>query len=139
MSPWRDEPNQLHFPDPEHHRLVGGDPNIVFQLGAWELGRDDALVIDVTPPVCAYWNFQLGNIWAECLDKRRRISVNHVTAAYEPDGSVRLVVAHRDPGHPNWIDTAGHSHGIMGMRWVRAETHPAATTRVASLDEARSG
>ena len=109
---------------------MGGDPNIVFQLGAWELGPDEALVIEVTPPVCAYWNFQLGNIWAECLDKRRRISVNHVTAAYEPDGSVRIVVAHRDPGHPNWIDTTGHDHGIMGMRWVRAETHPAATTRV---------
>ena len=139
VAPWRDEPNQLHFPDPEHHRLVGGDPNIVFQLGAWELAPDEALVIDVTPPVCAYWNFQLGNIWAECLDKRRRISVNHATATYESDGSVRLVVAHGDPGHPNWIDTTGHSHGIMGMRWVRAETHPAATTRVASLEELRSG
>jgi hypothetical protein len=96
-------------------------------------------VIDVTPPVCAYWNFQLGNIWAECLDKRRRISVNHVTAAYEDDGSVRIVVAHRDPGHPNWIDTTGHTHGIMGLRWVRAETHPAATTRVVSLAELTAG
>jgi len=89
--------------------------------------------------VCAYWNFQLGNIWAECLDKRRRISLNNATAAYEPDGSVRIVVAHRNPGHPNWIDTTGHDHGIMGMRWVRAETHPAATTRVTSLAEAGSG
>jgi hypothetical protein len=137
VAPWRREPNSLHFPDPEHHRLVGGDPNIVFQLGAWELAPDEALVIDVKPPVCAYWNFQLGNIWAECLDKRRRISVNHVTAAYEADASVRIVVAHRDPRHPNWIDTTGHTHGIMGMRWVRAESHPAATTRVVPVDEVR--
>ena len=135
VAPWREEPNRLHFPDPEHHRLVGGDPNIVFQLGAWELAPDEALVIDVTPPVCAYWNFQLGNIWPECLDKRRRIAVNHITAAYEDDGSVRIVVAHRDPGHPNWIDTTGHSHGIMGLRWVRAETHPAATAKVVSRAE----
>jgi hypothetical protein len=135
VAPWRDEPNRLHFPDSEHHRLVGGDPSIVFQLGAWELAPDEALLIDVTPPVCAYWNFQLGNIWAECLDKRRRISVNDVTAAYDADGSVRIVVAHHDPGHPNWVDAAGHEHGIMGMRWVRAETHPAATTRVVRVDE----
>ncbi len=133
VAPWRADPNRLHFPDPEHHRLVGGDPNIVFQLGAFELGAGEALVIEVTPPACAYWNFQLGNIWAECLDKRRRISVNNATAAYEPDGSVRIVVAHRDPGHPNWIDTVGHEHGIMGMRWVRATTHPAARTKVVAL------
>ncbi len=52
VAPWLDgtQPGQ-HFPEPEHHRLVGGDPNIVFQLGAWELGPDEALVIDVTPPV----------------------------------------------------------------------------------------
>lgn len=130
VAPWRAEPNRLHFPDPEHHRLVGGDPNIVFQLGYWDLGPEDALVIDVTPPDCAYWNFQLGNIWAECLDKRRRIAVNHVTATASPDGSVRIVVAHRDPGVGNWIDTTGLTHGIMGMRWVRAADHPAAVTRV---------
>jgi hypothetical protein len=52
---------------------------------------------------------------------------------------VRIVVAHRDPGHSNWIDTTGHDHGIMGMRWVRAETHPAATTRLVPLAELRSG
>ena len=36
------------------------------------------------------------------------------------------------------IDTAGHRHGIMGLRWVRAETLPAATTRVVPLAELRS-
>jgi hypothetical protein len=137
VVPWRADPNRLHFPDPEHHRLVGGDPNIVFQLGYWTLRSDEALVIEVTPPECAYWNFQLGNIWAECLDKRRRIAINHRHATYAADGSVQLVVAGRDPGHPNWIDTTGHDHGIMGMRWVRATTHPAATTRVVPIDSLR--
>ncbi len=133
VAPWRADPNRLHFPDPEHHRLVGGDPNIVFQLGYWALGPDEALVIESTPPSCEYWNFQLGNIWAECLDKRRVISRNLSTTTLEDDGSFRLVVAHSDPGHPNWIDPCGHRHGIMGLRWVRAETHPAATTRVVPL------
>jgi Protein of unknown function (DUF1214) len=130
VAPWRAEPNRLHFPDPEHHRLVGGDPNIVFQLGYWSLGPDEALVVEAAPPRCEYWNFQLGNIWAECLDKRRPISRNTATTTYEPDGSFRLVVAHDDPGHPNWIDTCGHRHGIMGLRWVRAATHPPATVSV---------
>ena len=30
----------------------------------------------------------------------------------------------RDPGAHDWLDTAGHHYGIMGVRWVRAESHP---------------
>ena len=40
------------------------------------------------------------------------------------DGSFRLVVAHEDPGVDNWLDTAGHDHGTMCVRWVRANSHP---------------
>jgi hypothetical protein len=137
VAPWVDEPNTLHAPDPEHHRLVGGDPNIVFRLGYWELAPEQALVIETTPPRCDYWNFQLANIWTECLDRRyERISVNKHSAALEPDGSVRIVVAHEDPGHPNWVSTAGHSHGIMGVRWVRADSHPMPTCRVVPISGA---
>jgi hypothetical protein len=130
VAPWRAAPNTLHVPDPEHHRLVGGDPNIAFQLGYWSLGPDEMLIVRATPPRCPYWNFQLGNIWAECLDKRRPISRNIATTTYRADGSFELVVAHDDPGHPNWIDTAGHRHGIMGMRWVLADEHPVARCEV---------
>ncbi|HVH18657.1 MAG TPA: hypothetical protein VNF72_10185, partial [Myxococcota bacterium] len=49
---------------------------------------------------------------------RHRITLNHHSAKLEPDGSVKLVVAARDPGHPNWLDTAGHGHGTIGVRWV---------------------
>jgi hypothetical protein len=27
-------------------------------------------------------------------------------------------VAHSDPGVPNWLDTAGHHRGTVGVRWV---------------------
>jgi hypothetical protein len=131
VAPWRAAPNAMHAPDPEHHRLVGGDPNIVFRLGYWSLAPDERLVIEVVPPECDYWNFQLANIWSECLDKRYEpISVNAHSARPAPDGSVRIVVAHEDPGEPNWVSTAGHAHGIMGVRWVRATTHPMPVCRV---------
>lgn len=131
VAPWVDHPNAFHAPDPEHHRLVGGDPNIVFRLGYWALAPHEMLVIETTPPECAYWNFQLANIWTECLDRRyERISVNKRSAVLEADGSVRIVVAHADPGHANWVSTAGHAHGIMGVRWVRADAHPMPICRV---------
>jgi len=43
------------------------------------------------------------------------------------------VLAHRDPGHPNWLDTAGHAEGTWCFRWVGAKEviHP--TTRVLKL------
>ncbi len=44
--------------------------------------------------------------------------------AMRDDGSFQLVVAHEDPGHPNWINTAGHHHGTVALRWVRTDAHP---------------
>ncbi|MDE0196221.1 MAG: hypothetical protein OXP08_11800, partial [bacterium] len=41
---------------------------------------------------------------------------------------------HRDPGLPNWIQTAGHTSGTMCFRWVRAKQHPQPRTRLVKLD-----
>ena len=48
---------------------------------------------------------------------------------------MRFVIAHRDPGVANWLDTAGHRHGTVGVRWVGpdvADVLPA--TRVVKVD-----
>jgi hypothetical protein len=126
--------NELPKFDPAVAAAAHGDPNICYFHGYWELGADEALVIEVTPPKCDYWNFQLNNHWMESLDYRyHRIALNHYGATCRKDGSVRIVVAHQDPGVDNWIDTAGHSRGTMCLRWVRADAHPHPTTRVVKL------
>lgn len=129
--------NTLHRPNKENHRLLGGDPNIINLLGYWRLAKDEALVIETTPPNCDYWNFQLGNIWAESLDFRfRRVHVNNGGARLREDGSLRMIVSHKDPGNePNWLDTAGHDHGTMCLRWVRASECPMPSCRVVKLAE----
>jgi len=115
---------------------AGGDPNICYYHSYWRLGPEEALVIEATPPECEMWNFQLDNHWMESLDYRfHTIHVNKHTATYEDDGSVRIVVAHRDPGLPNWIETAGHTQGTMCFRWIRADRHPQPATRVVKLSE----
>jgi hypothetical protein len=115
---------------------AGGDPNICYYHSYWRLGPEEALVIETTPPECDTWNFQLDNHWMESLDYRfHTIHVNKHTAKYRGDGSLRIVVAHRDPGLDNWIDTAGHSQGTMCFRWIRAEEHPEPQTRVVKLSE----
>ena len=122
--------------DPEVSNAAGGDPNIVYYHSHWALAGDEALLIEVTPPACEYWNFQLNNYWMESLDYRyHNIHTNKHLAQYEADGAVRLVVAHADQGLPNWIDTAGHASGTMCFRWVRSESHPEPQTRVVKLGE----
>ncbi len=128
--------NELPQFDAALSNAFGGDPNIVYYHSYWELGPEEALVIDATPPACDHWNFQLNNHWMESLDYRYyRVHVNSKTAAYRPDGSVRIVVAHEDPGVPNWIQTVGHERGTMCFRWVRAAEHPQPVTRVVKLAE----
>lgn len=102
-----------------------GDPALFYYQGYWRLAEDEALVIRATPPECEYWNFQTNNYWLESLDYRfHKIDLNHTQAHYESDGSFRIVVSHRDPDVPNWLQTAGHQHGTMGLRWVNAREHP---------------
>jgi hypothetical protein len=123
--------NTLPRFDQDVSNQAGGDPNIAYYHSHWKLEPDEALVIDVTPPDCRHWNFQLNNYWMESLDYRFfTIHLNKHTATPESDGSVRIVVAHRDPGVPNWIDTVGHASGTMCFRWVAASSHPVPQTRV---------
>ena len=131
--------NQLPRFDAALAGAAGGDPNIVYYHSYWKLAPDQALVIEVTPPECDYWNFQLSNHWLESLDYRYfRIHLNKHTARLGDDGSVRVVVAHQDPGVANWLTTAGHDRGAMCWRWIRAAQHPQPRTRVVPVAELRA-
>jgi len=113
-------PNQLPQFDPQVSNAAGGDKNIIYYHSYWKLAEDEALVIKVVPPECDSWNFQLNNYWMESLDYRYfNVCINKSRAVYEKDGSVLVVVAHHDPGLPNWLDTCGHFEGTMCWRWYR--------------------
>lgn len=117
--------NQLPKGDQEVCRRVGGDPNIAYYNAYWEIADDEALeVVLARIPECESWNLQLNNYWMESLDYRyQTIHINKFTARQEPDGSVRILVAHRDPGLPNWLSTAGHRVGTWSFRWIGAKEH----------------
>jgi hypothetical protein len=96
-----------------------GDPNTHYYGGYFEVAPEEALVIEIVPPECEYWNLQLCNHWLESLDfTSYGVSVNHHSAVADPKGVVRIVVSHRDPGQPNWLDTAGHERGCIILRQV---------------------
>lgn len=131
--------NRLPQFDPEVSRNAGGDPNITYYHSHWALAPDECLVIEVVPPACEHWNFQLNNYWMESLDYRyHAIHTNMHLATLEPDGSLRIVVAHEDPGHPNWIETVGHESGTMCFRWWRADDPVEPSTRVVTIAALRA-
>jgi len=104
-------------------------------IGSWKLAPDEALIIEVTPPEGLYWSYSLGNIWWETIDYgNRQSSLNGFQAVVDDDGKVRVVVAHHDPGVPNWLDTAGHGEGPIILRCVRTESAPVPDTRLVPFD-----
>jgi hypothetical protein len=105
-------------------------------IGRWELGPDEALIVEVEPPEGIYWSFSIGNPWWETIHYgRHQSSLNAHQAVVDSDGLVRAVLSARDPGVANWLDTAGHSNGPIILRCVRTTTAPTPSTRVVAFDD----
>jgi hypothetical protein len=130
------EPNTVQEPYVQQAMTYGwAAPDVAYALGRWELGEDEALVIEGRSPECAFWNLCLWNAFLCTYDYRyHRCTVNGGQVRYEPDGSWRIVVARRDPRHPNWLSTAGHAQGLLWFRWfLPAEVPARPTARVVKL------
>lgn len=126
-------PNELPDFGQDMFQRAGGDPEIFYLHGYWTLEPGQAWLIETEVPDCPYWNFQLSNWWMESLDNERRITVNKHTATLDGD-RLTIVVAARDPGWGNWIDTCGHTSGTALLRWLGATTHPIPRCRVLDLE-----
>ena len=51
----------------------------------------------------------------------RQTSFNRKQMTIGDDGSFRMVLAHRDPGLPNWLDTMGRAGGTVFWRFLLPE------------------
>ena len=125
---YRKHINLLPSDDQARCQKAGGDPNIHYYQSYWKLADDEALYVHIKDiPDCQTWNLQLSNYWMQSLDYRYfKVCVNKFTAHYEPDGSVKIVIAAHDPGpkFPNWLNTRGHGEGGMLGRYVGAKVFP---------------
>jgi hypothetical protein len=99
---------------------LGGNTNIQYGFGRFELDPDQALVIEFPLPDARLWSVQwLTDPWYENPDLANRpTSVSGRHADVAPDGVVRVVVSAADPGVPNWLDVGGYTRGVLMMRWI---------------------
>ncbi len=118
--------NAFNSINPASGATGGGMSTNLYAGGVFELGPDEALVIENrVRRKPQYIGFQLANLWGESIEYANALgSLNGNQSEVDPDGVIRLVVAHRDPGVPNWLDTTGHSEGFMAPRWAYSQTPP---------------
>ena len=126
LSKWKAQSNRFmayrELDDNAIDATPGGEPLICY----WQVPADEVLIVRVTPPAADYWAVEFGNCWWETMDYRYRLcSTNCHHAVLESDGELLLVVAHDDPGLPNWLDPSGHVEGYITVRWIGATSYPA--------------
>jgi hypothetical protein len=104
----------------------------------YALGPDEALVITGRWPKCRFANVCLWNRFLQTYDfMHRRVGLNRSNTTLEADGSFRMVIAHEDPGVPNWLDTEGRPTGQVYWRFFlpeeEVETPQATVVKLADL------
>lgn len=94
----------------------------VYAMAPYVLQANQALVITGRFPKGRFGSVLLHTQFLQTYDyETRQISLNRKQVQYEADGSFKIVVAHRDPGMPNWLDTEGRPFGIMFWRFQLPE------------------
>jgi hypothetical protein len=104
----------------------------------YDLKPGEALVIETEIPKCKYWNVQINDLlWNQVEFAYRQSSLNGHQARLDADGKFRAVLSLEDPGVPNWLDTGGHTRGMLVGRWHRAESYPMPTMKKVALRDVR--
>jgi hypothetical protein len=86
--------------------------------GSFDLGSDEALVVRAWPASGNYQGIQLADLWFSSLEyANRQTSLTADQAQRAADGSYYFVIAARDPGVANWLDTVGRRRGVILLRY----------------------
>ena len=115
-------PNQFNPPAAWTAERGYGAVDIVNMMTRYELGSDEALVIEGRFPTCRFASIALWNRYLQTLDYvHHRVSLNRAQLELGPDGGFRAVVAQEDPGVANWIETTGENTGTIFVRVILPE------------------
>jgi hypothetical protein len=132
-------PNQ--FPEPQtpgNYGLAAADAH--YSMAPFLLGPDDALVMTGRWPDCRFASVCLWNRFQQTYDyKSRTVSLNRAQTRLDEQGRFRMILAHSDPGLPNWLNTEGNAFGLVFWRFFLVDG-PVETpaTEVVKLADLRS-
>ncbi|MET0984195.1 MAG: DUF1214 domain-containing protein [Steroidobacteraceae bacterium] len=106
-----------------------------YAMAIFDLKPDEAAIVELPQsPDGLYWSFQLGDAWSRSLDfVNCQTSLNMHQIAIDPDGGVRVILSHRDPGYHNWLDVTGREEGMIVLRNFVAKSAPVPSMRKVKL------
>ncbi|MBB5414773.1 DUF1214 domain-containing protein [Paraburkholderia atlantica] len=124
----------------EFFAFGGGLAKQAYWQAIFDFGDDEALILETAlPQTRRYWNVQLNDALFNALDYiDHQSSLNGHQAHVDEDGYFRAVIAHRDPGVVNWLDTGGVNRGTAIGRWYGCSSEPVPTLKRVPLSELRN-
>jgi hypothetical protein len=120
-------------------RLGGALVRQIYLPAVFEFEDDEALILETElPKVHRYWNFQLNDPYFNAVEYVYRLSsTNGHFAKISSDGKFRAVLSLKDPGTPNWLDTAGFKQGTIYGRWYDCDSCPTPTLKRVKFSKVR--
>lgn len=111
--------NDMNPPNALGLATGGGQSTNIYAGGVYQLDEDEALLLECElTDIPSFMGFHLSNLWGESLDfESYQSNLNGHMMEADDEGIYRWVVAHNDPGVPNWVDTSGLDHGYLTIRW----------------------
>ena len=117
-------------------KVAGGSDTLFYGGIAYDLAPDEALVVEGPMVEGRYWSFQRSAYGSFSTNYADHVtSLNHKQIRPGSDSRFRIVVAHADPGVPNWIDTEGDTRGLIAHRWIGVAKRPDLETSKVRLDQ----
>jgi hypothetical protein len=101
----------------------------------WALAPDEALILSFDASDGFWMLTNMGTFWNSMDYLYRPVSATPSRTVVDADGRVRLVMAHRDPGLHNWIDTQTFDEGYLTFRIIGSRDVPPIETAVVRHDE----
>ncbi len=138
MPAWVSTTPNVFNPPLKPGKLAYAAADAAYTMAPYAIAPDEALVMRGRLPACRFANVMLWNRYLQSYDyMNRRISLNRRQMHFEPDGSYRVVIAHRDPGVRDWLDCEGRTTGQVYWRIMlpeaNVETPQAEVVKLASL------
>ncbi len=122
MPAWVSTTPNVFNPPEKPGSLAYAAADAAYTMAPYAVAPDEALVLRGRLPACRFANVMLWNRYLQSYDyMNRRISLNRRQMQFESDGSYRIVIAHRDPGVPNWLDCEGRTTGQVYWRIMLPE------------------
>ncbi len=111
------------FPKPQPPGTFGlAAADAHYSMAIFVLAPDEALVMTGRWPDCRFGSVCLWNRFQQTFDYLNRdVSLNRAQTQTDEDGRFSMILAHEDPGLPNWLDTEGNSFGLVFWRFFLVE------------------